>query len=108
MTASESEIILQELYDRLDQAKNNGMDELHMAIDNYRDQHAVIVDAIVVFTGRVHQYAADYLQREQLVCKGFCQFLVGVISGEIKSHSAEGKKTSYAWETKSAGKECRL
>ena len=51
ITASESEIWLKDLYENLDFAKNAGVDDLHMAIKNYREQHGNIMEAITVFSG---------------------------------------------------------
>jgi hypothetical protein len=101
MTAGVSEEKLKDLYQRLDKEKNKSMDSLTNAMTNYKEQHNSILEAITVFAGRIHQHAADYLQREQLVIRAFLQYLLGIISGEIKSHTGEQKKTSYAWETKS-------
>lgn len=70
-------------------------------MSTYKEQHGAILEAITVFTGRIHQHASDYLQREQLVARAFQQYLLGVVSGEIKIHTLETKKSSYAWETKS-------
>lgn len=101
ITAAISEEKLKELYAQLDGEKGNSMGSLHTALGTYKEQHTAILEAIVVFAGRIHQHASDYLQREQLVLRGFMSYLLGVISGEIKSHTADQKKSSYAWETKS-------
>lgn len=83
----------------------------------------------MVFAGRIHQHASDYLQREQLMAKAFAQYLSNIVngrhrthaheacllailitsplvvpvSGEIKSNTLDTKKTSFAWELKSVG-----
>ncbi len=101
LTAAISEERLKHLYSRLDKEKTKSMDSLHTALANYKEQHNSILEAITVFAGRIHQHATDYLQREQLVTRAFLQYLLAIISGEIKSHTGEQKKNSYAWETKS-------
>jgi hypothetical protein len=101
MTAAISEERLKVLYERLDLEKNKSMDSLTNALANYKEQHNSILEAITVFAGRIHQHASDYLQREQLVTRAFLSYLLAIISGEIKSHTGEQKKSSYAWEIKS-------
>lgn len=81
ITASESEGFLKKLYTGLDNEKQRGVDSLHAALATYKEQHSAILDAIVVFTGRIHQHASDYLQREQLVSRAFLQYLVNIVSG---------------------------
>ena len=49
----------------------------------YKEQHSAILEAIVVFAGRIHQHASDYLQREQLVSRAFLQYLLSVVSGAL-------------------------
>jgi hypothetical protein len=100
MTAGISEVKLKDAYAALDAQKGNSMDSLHKAMALYKEQHNSILEAIVVFAGRIHQHASDYLQREQLVSRAFMQYLLGIISGEIRPQTAEQKKHSYAWETK--------
>jgi hypothetical protein len=100
ITARESENMLKRLYAGLDNEKQRGMDSLHSALSTYKEQHAAILEAIVVFAGRIHQHASDYLQREQLVTRAFQQYLLSIVSGEIKTHTADHKKNQYAWETK--------
>lgn len=100
MTAAISEQKLKSAYGALDGQKGNSMDSLHKAMALYKEQHNSILEAIVVFAGRIHQHASDYLQREQLVSRAFMQYLLGIISGEIRAHTGEQKKQSYAWETK--------
>jgi len=106
VTASESEHLLKKLYDGLDAEKQRGMKSLYSALGTYKEQHSAILDAITVFAGRIHQHASDYLQREQLVSKAFQQYLIGVVSGEIKTHSSDFKKNTYAWEAKSINDRC--
>ena len=72
----------------------------------YKEQHSSILDAITVFAGRIHQHASDYLQREQLVAKAFQQYLNALVSGEIKTHSSDFKKNTFAWEAKSINDRC--
>jgi len=101
LTAAIGEEKVKKLYNHLDIEKVKSMDSLIHAMAMYKEQHNQIVDAIAIFTGRIHQHATDYLQREQLINRAFMQYLSGVISGEIKSHTNDQKKNSYAWETKS-------
>ena len=82
MTASESENVLKKLYTGLDAEKQRGMESLHAALSTYKEQHSAILEAIVVFAGRIHQHASDYLQREQLVSRAFMQYLLSIVSGE--------------------------
>ena len=42
--------------------------------------------AIVVFAGRIHQHASDYLQREQLMAKAFAQYLSNIVNGRHRTH----------------------
>ena len=100
VTAAESEWKLKELYAGLDREKQRGVSALHQALNTYKEQHSAIVDAIMVFAGRIHQHASDYLQREQLVGRAFTQYLLSIITGEIKTHTGELKKSSFAWESK--------
>lgn len=100
VTAAESEHVLQDLYAKLDAEKASALQSLHKAISAYKEQHSSILEAIVVFAGRIHQHASDYLQREQLVQRAFLQYLLSMLTGEIKAHTTENKKQSYAWETK--------
>ena len=105
MTAAESETLLQLLYTTLDAEKLAAIESVNQAVANYREQHASIVEvsessflslspprpltltafrplkAIVVFAGRIHQHAGDYLQREQLVAKAFAQYLSSIVNG---------------------------
>jgi hypothetical protein len=83
VTAAESEEVLKILYSNLDAGKDKALDSLHSAIANYKEQHSSILEAIVVFAGRIHQHANDYLQREQLVLKAFSQYLLNIITGLI-------------------------
>eukprot|EP00981_Chlorochromonas_danica_P005459 scaffold1091_cov164-Ochromonas_danica.AAC.82 len=101
ITASIAEEVLHKLYGELDFERQKSLDALHSAMLTYQDQHNAILEAIVVFAGRIHQHASDYLQREQLVNRAFANYLIGIITGEIKSNTQEQKKSSYAWETKS-------
>jgi hypothetical protein len=101
ITAQVAEEKLKELYAKLDGEKNKSMDSLQNALMNYKEQHNSILEAITVFAGRIHQHASDYLQREQLITRAFLSYLMAIISGEIKSHTQEQKKSSYAWEIKS-------
>ena len=82
VTARESENVLKKLYTGLDVEKQRGMESLHTALNTYKEQHAAILEAIVVFAGRIHQHASDYLQREQLVTRAFLQYLLSVVSGK--------------------------
>jgi hypothetical protein len=101
VTARESENMLKQLYAGMDAEKARGMSSLMTALNTYKEQHAAILEAITVFAGRIHQHASDYLQREQLVSRAFLQYLLSIVSGEIKTHTADTKKNTYAWETKS-------
>lgn len=101
ITASVAEVQLHALYGQLDFERQKSLDSLHSAMLTYQEQHNAILEAIVVFAGRIHQHASDYLQREQLINRAFTNYLLGIISGEIKSNTQDQKKNSYAWETKS-------
>jgi len=85
LTAAISEGKVKGLYSKLDQEKGKSMDSLTNAMAMYKEQHNQILDAITVFTGRIHQHATDYLQREQLVNRAFLQYLTGVVSGNFSS-----------------------
>ena len=52
------------------------------------------------FSSRIHRHASDYLSREHLISKAFLQYLLGVISGEIKPHTSDVRRSSIAWEGK--------
>jgi len=71
-----------QLYAGLDGEKQRGMSSLLTALTTYKEQHSAILEAIVVFAGRIHQHASDYLQREQLVSRAFQQYLLSIVSGE--------------------------
>eukprot|EP01031_Cornospumella_fuschlensis_P028976 gene28976-34969_t len=101
ITAAIAEETLVKLYNQLDTERQKSLDSLHTAMRTYQEQHSAIQEAIVVFAGRIHQHASDFLQREQLVNRAFSKYLLAVISGEIKSHMNEQKRNAYAWETKS-------
>eukprot|EP01038_Epipyxis_sp_PR26KG_P008891 gene8891-11991_t len=101
ITAAASEDILKELYSGLDKQKSGGVESLHSAFATYKDQHNAIIEAIIVFAGRIHQHATDYLQREQLISRAFLQYLLNIMNGEIKTYANDHKKNSFAWESKS-------
>lgn len=100
VTAQESEIVLKRLYQNLDKERSRALTSLQSALTAYKSQYEMIFDAIAVFQGKVHQHANDYLRREQLVSRGFLQYLTSIISGEIKPHTSESRKTNVAWEGK--------
>lgn len=102
VTAAESEASLKELYSSLDMEKERAMVSLHAAIETYSQQHQQISDAITIFSGRIHQYAADFLRREQLISRGFVQYSLGVLSGDIRPHSSTQRRSAVAWEGKTA------
>lgn len=81
ITAAISEEKVKELYAKLDAEKVKSMDSLQNALATYKEQHNSIMEAIIVFAGRIHQHAADHLQREQLVMRAFMSYLLSVISG---------------------------
>ena len=72
-----------QLYAGLDGEKQRGMASLLTALTTYKEQHSAILEAIVVFAGRIHQHASDYLQREQLVSRAFQQYLLSIVSGAL-------------------------
>jgi hypothetical protein len=82
ITAAISEEKLKELYTKLDGEKSKSMESLHVALATYKEQHNSILEAIIVFAGRIHQHASDFLQREQLVLRAFMSYLLSIISGE--------------------------
>lgn len=67
---------------------------------SYQEQSDAIIDAITIFSGKLHQHAADYLRREQLLSRAFLQYLLGIISGEVRPQASKSKQVSVAWETK--------
>jgi len=94
ITAAESEASLKRLYSSLDEEKERAMVSLHSATETYAQQQQAIIDAITIFSGRVHQYATDFLRREQLISRGFTQYMLGVLSGEIRTHSSQQRKSA--------------
>lgn len=82
ITAAISEEALKELYFKLDGEKSKSMESLHVALATYKEQHNAILEAIIVFAGRIHQHASDFLQREQLVLRAFMSYLLSIISGK--------------------------
>jgi hypothetical protein len=98
ITAAECEVRLKECNTNLDNERELALVSLHSGIETYTQQHQSIVDAITIFSGRIHQYASDCLKREQLVSRGFEQYLMGVLSGEVRSHTSQQRKNVVAWE----------
>jgi hypothetical protein len=78
------------------------MASLNNAINKYKEQHEAILEAITIFHGKIHQHASDYLQREQLISRGFLQYLLTIVSGEVNAHTNDQKRSSMAWEGKFA------
>lgn len=100
LIAAESESVLSGMFATLDLEKERAVKSLHDAMDAYTKQHNAILDAIVSFSTRIHQHAADYIRREQLVSRAFLQYLLSIISGELKPHTSEVRRSSVAWEGK--------
>jgi len=100
LIAAESEAVLSGMFATLDLEKERAVKSLHDAMDAYTKQHNAILDAIVSFSQRIHQHAADYIRREQLVSRAFLQYLLSIISGELKPHTSEVRRSSVAWEGK--------
>ena len=84
----------------MDKERERAVKSLHTAMAAYTQQHNAILDAIVQFSARIHRHASDYLSREHLISKAFLQYLLSVISGEIKPHTSEVRRSSIAWEGK--------
>ena len=115
VTAAEAEVVLKELSERLDNTKEGGLDNVRQAINNYKEQHALILAAIDKFSSSLQLHATDYMQREQMVAKAFCQFLLGLIAGNQQvtkedvyreTYCAEYKKEDFRWESKVVGERC--
>jgi hypothetical protein len=100
LIAAESETVLAGMFSTLDQEKERAIISLHSAMDAYTKQHNAILDAILAFSKRIHTHASDYLRREQLVSRAFLQYLLSIISGELKPHTSEVRRSSVAWEGK--------
>ena len=100
VTAASSESILSGMFTTLDKERERAVQSLHSAMEAYTQQHNAILDAIVQFSARIHRHAQDYLSREHLIAKAFLQYLLSVISGEIKPHTSEVRRSSIAWEGK--------
>ena len=100
MVAAGAEVMLQDLYAGLDKERARAVGSLHSAMSSYVEQHNVILDSIIAFSGRVRQHAQDFLHREQLIGRAFLQYLLSVISGEVRPHTSEVKRSSIAWEGK--------
>lgn len=77
ITAGLSEETLKGLYASLDNEKAKGIESVQTALAAYKEQHNAILEAITVFAGRIQQHCFDYLQREQLVSRGFLQYTLG-------------------------------
>jgi hypothetical protein len=84
----------------LQKEKERALTSLHAAIEAYTEQHNAILDAIVAFSGKVHQHAADFTKREQLVSSAFKSYLVGIVENKILPGTDEQKKKRLAWEGK--------
>lgn len=102
VTASESEVQIKNLFDQLDRERDRSLTSLHTALTTYTDQHNAIVEAITIFQGKIHEHAADFLRREQLVSRAFLQYTLAIITGEIKPHTTDLRRSSVAWEAKFA------
>ena len=100
ITAASSESILSGMFTTLDKERERAVKSLRVAMDAYTQQHNAILDAIVQFSSRIHRHARDYLSREHLISKAFLQYLLGIISGEIKPHTSDVRRSSIAWEGK--------
>lgn len=100
MVAAGAEVMLQDLYAVLDKERARAVSSLHSAMSSYVEQHNVILDSIIAFSGRVRQHAQDFLHREQLIGRAFLQYLLSVISGQVRPHTSEVKRSSIAWEGK--------
>ena len=100
LTAASSESILSGMFDTLEVEKDRAMKSMRSAMDTYTAQHNSILDAIIEFSTRIHRHAQDYLSREQLISRAFLQYLMSVISGEIKPHTNDVRRSSIAWEGK--------
>ena len=102
ITASISEENVQDLFYGLDKERERAITSLHTALNSYTEQHNAILDAITVFAGKIHQHSSDYLRREQLVSRAFLQYVLGIINGEIKSHTTDQRRSAVSWEAKFA------
>jgi hypothetical protein len=100
LTAMCAEAAMDQLQEGLQAERQRALDSLHSAINTYTVQHNAILKAIVTFSGKVHQHAADYMKREQLVARAFLQYLTGLVEGAIQPHVSEIKKKNAAWEAK--------
>lgn len=98
LTASESEETVRKLYSVLDNERKRGLDSLQSALTKYTEQHNAILDAIGIFAEKIQQHSMDYLRREQLISRAFVEYLLAMTSGEIKTHTADQKRSMVAWE----------
>jgi hypothetical protein len=98
--AAESEDMIKTLSDLLDGERNRAVTSLQNAMETYTQQHNSILEAISIFSQKIHTHASDYLKREQLISKAFLHYLMGIISGEIRPHTSEIRRSSVAWEGK--------
>ena len=103
ITASISEENVQDLFYGLDKERERAISSLQTALNSYTEQqHNAIIDAITVFAGKIHQHSSDYLRREQLASRAFLQYALGIINGEIKSHTTDRGRNAVSWEAKFA------
>ncbi len=102
ITASISEENVQDLFYGLDKERERAINSLHTALNSYTEQHNAILDAITVFSGKIHQHSSDYLRREQLISRAFLQYVLGIINGEVKPHTTDQRRNAVSWEAKFA------
>lgn len=94
------ETAMKDLTIGLQKEKERALMSLHAAIEAYTEQHNAILDAIVAFSGKVHQHAADFIKREQLVSSAFKNYLIGIVENKILPGTDEQKKKKLAWDGK--------
>ena len=91
---------MKKLTEDLQIERTRAVESLQAAIGAYTEQHNAILDAIVAFAGKVHQHAADFVKREQLVACSFKTYLTSIVGNGITPNLDEQTKKKIAWEGK--------
>lgn len=102
LITSEAEEVVKRLYKLIETAQEKSINSLTESRKKYIRDNNSILDAISIFTSRIRAHASAYIRREQLISKAFLQYILGLLSGEIKPFSSETRKQSAIWDGKFA------